>query len=201
MLFDCAGLTVEPNNILDELAQQAAIEALRNSSMVVFCIDISKSDLAEDIAVRMLIKQEALIAVATKSDLLSENVLVNRLAELNKLFAADFLVTSAETGTGIEQLKGVIDGRIIELTTGSARRNTSCELRATRHEVALTARHRQAVTEAIENTNEAVNELKAGSDEIAAMLLRAAYQAVSNIEQHIDEQILERIFSRFCIGK
>jgi tRNA U34 5-carboxymethylaminomethyl modifying GTPase MnmE/TrmE len=37
------------------------------------------------------------------------------------------------------------------------------------------------------------------------MTLRAAYQAVSGIESaaggHIDEQILQQIFSRFCIGK
>jgi len=34
------------------------------------------------------------------------------------------------------------------------------------------------------------------------MMLRAAYKTVSDIEQQpIDEQILERIFSRFCIGK
>ena len=40
-----------------------------------------------------------------------------------------------------------------------------------------------------------------GNDEIAAMMLRAAYQDLSNIEQNIDEKILENIFSRFCIGK
>jgi tRNA U34 5-carboxymethylaminomethyl modifying GTPase MnmE/TrmE len=39
------------------------------------------------------------------------------------------------------------------------------------------------------------------------MMLRAAYQVLSDIESVIgqagraDEQILERIFSRFCIGK
>jgi tRNA U34 5-carboxymethylaminomethyl modifying GTPase MnmE/TrmE len=67
---------------------------------------------------------------------------------------------------------------------------------------ALTARHTRAVTEAIENISESLNELKAGNDEVTAMMLRAAYQDISNIsQQHIDEQILERIFSRFCIGK
>ncbi|MHC4338430.1 MAG: GTPase, partial [Planctomycetota bacterium] len=36
VLFDCAGLMESPSNILDELAQQAAIEALQNSSVVIF---------------------------------------------------------------------------------------------------------------------------------------------------------------------
>jgi len=47
--------------------------------------------------------------------------------------------------------------------------------------------------------------LKAGNDEVAAMMLRTAYNALSDIEQPrragVDEQILDRIFSRFCIGK
>ena len=69
------------------------------------------------------------------------------------------------------------------------------------------ARHRQAVTESIENISEAIIELKAGSDEVAAMILRAAHQRLCDIETAIgaaeraDEQILEKIFSRFCIGK
>jgi hypothetical protein len=52
---------------------------------------------------------------------------------------------------------------------------------------------------------QAVDELKAGNDEVAAMMLRTAYNALSDIEQPrragVDEQILDRIFSRFCIGK
>jgi len=203
VLFDCAGLTAEPNDILDELAQQAAIEALRNSSVVVFCIDISKPDWSEDTAIRKLTEPKALIPVATKSDLLSEDMLAGRLAELAEFFSADFILTSANEGTGIEQLKDIIDQKIIELAVGSTKRNTRYEIRDTKYGVALTARHRQAVTEAIENDGESINELKAGNHEVTAMMLRAAYQAISDIESagRIDDEILERIFSRFCVGE
>ena len=216
VLFDCAGLTLKPDNILDELAQQAAIEALRRASVVVFCVDISKkspAEWAEDISIRKLIEPgpdtPGLIPVATKSDLLSKDILATRLSELNELFDADFLTTSVKTGTGIKHLKDIIDCRIIEPALGSMtrdpsdeRRVTSDEIRDTRYEIALTARHRRAITEAIENVAESVNELKADNDEVAAMMMRAAYQELSNIErQHIDERILENIFSHFCIGK
>ena len=34
------------------------------------------------------------------------------------------------------------------------------------------------------------------------MMIRSACQAIAQIEhQSIDEQVLDRIFSRFCIGK
>jgi tRNA modification GTPase len=199
VIFDCAGLTTEPENILDELAHQAAVEALEKASAVAFCVDISKTDFSEDVAIRKFIKDEArVIPVATKLDLLSEDTLAERLAELNKLFAAEFLPTSAVTGSGLEQLRDTIDKKLIELALDGGR-DGHAEIVSG---IALITRHRQAVTEAINNISESIKEIKVGNDEVAAMLSRAAYQNLSDIQQQsIDEQILEGIFSRFCIGK
>jgi tRNA modification GTPase len=207
VLFDCAGLMRQPEDVLDELAQQAAVEALRNSAAVVFCIDISKSDFSEDISIRKLIEPQILIPVATKCDLLPEGMLSGRLAKLNELFGVELLVISSQTGQGLVVLREKIDGKILMLERGfSASKTAGTPLsESVQSSVALTARHKQAVTEAIENVDESIVELKAGNDEIAAMMLRSAYQSVSGIEStaagHIDEQILEQIFSRFCIGK
>ena len=207
ILFDCAGLVRLPEDVLDELAQQAAIEALRNSAVVVFCVDISKADWSEDISIRELIEPKTLIVIATKCDLVSRPILSNRLAELNELFGIELLVTSAETGDGLELLRATIDRKIIELELGfeTAKSGVTPLFESTQSSVALTARHKQAVTEAIENVSESISELRAGNDEVTALMLRAAYQAISGIESatggHVDEQILEQIFSRFCIGK
>jgi tRNA modification GTPase len=194
VLFDCAGLLTETEDVLDELAQQAAIEALRNSNVVIFCADISKNNWNEDIAILELIEPKILVPVATKCDLIPEQSLPEYLAALNKAFNTDFLPTSVKTNVGIELLRQKIDSKLTEKfevpQTGS---------------VALTARHRKAITEAIEQINESTKELNAGNDEVVVMMLRAVYQALSDIEQpgtaHIDEQILGQIFSRFCIGK
>jgi tRNA modification GTPase len=194
VLFDCAGLLTVVDYILDELAQQAAIEALKNSNVVIFCADISKNSWNEDIAILGLIEPKILVPVATKCDLLSEQILSQSLVALNKSFITDFLPTSVKTGVGIDLLRQTIDGKLTEKfevpQTGG---------------IALTARHKKAITEAIEQINESIKELNAGNDEVVVMMLRAAYQAVSDIEQpgiaHIEEQILGQIFSRFCIGK
>lgn len=206
VIFDCAGLIKELDNILDELAHQAAVDALEKASVVAFCVDISKTDWAEDVAIRKLIKDGAqgtehgarVIPIATKSDLLSKDMLAERLAELNKLFAAEFLPTSAVMGVGLEQLRNTIDKKLIELALGGGRDGRPEIVSG----IALTTRHRQAVTEAIKNISESVKEINAINDEVAAMLMRAAYQSLSDIQQQpLDEQILEGIFSRFCIGK
>jgi tRNA modification GTPase len=165
--------------------------------LVVFCVDITEPDWAEDIAIRQLIKQSNLMAVATKTDFLSEDVITERLSKLKTLFGCDFVPVSAHSGSGIDNLKTQIAERIIAATSGQ----NKCAS-ADKYGIALTTRHRQAINNAIHDIVQAKKEIKAGSEELAAMMLRTAYNQLSNIEQHnIDEQILDRIFSRFCIGK
>ena len=189
------------------MAQQAAIEAMRNSAVVVFCVDISKGDWSEDISILKLIEPKALIPVATKCDMVSEKVLSDHLAELKEIFGIELIATSSVTGAGLELLRNTIDRKTIELEPGFATDESVASRlsESSQSSVALIARHKQAVTEAIENVGESISELRAVNDEVAAMMLRAAYQAISGIESatggHVDEQILEQIFSHFCIGK
>jgi tRNA modification GTPase len=194
VLFDCAGLLIHPEDILDELAQKTAIEALRNSAVVIFCADITKTEWSEDTAIRKLIEPKILVPIATKCDLIADQLLPGHIAAINKSFNDDFLPTSSWTDRGIELLRQTIDAKLTEKFEVPQPAS-----------IALTARHRKAVTDAIRLMSESVDELNDGNDEVAALTLRAAYQTVSNIEQpgaaHIDEQILGQIFSRFCIGK
>ncbi len=190
VLFDCAGLVADLQDKIDLLAQQAAVEALNSADVVIFCVDITKEDITEDIAIRQLIKSETALAVATKADLLSETGLEKQTESLEKSFATKFLPVSSVSGFGIDNLSASIDlqiaGRDSERAAG----------------VALTARHKQSVTEAIENLDQAVEELEKDNNEVAAMLLRAAFQSLATLErEHIDEKILDNIFGQFCIGK
>ena len=58
------------------------------------------------------------------------------------------------------------------------------------------------MTEAIESVRQAIAEVNRGNEEVAVMMIRNACQSISQIEhQAIDEQVLDRIFSHFCIGK
>jgi len=194
--FDCAGLVLQPENVLDELTQQAAVEALHNSIAIIYCVDVSKTNWQEDISIYDFVKPEALIPVATKSDLLSENLLTEKITDLNRLFGADFIAVSAKSGAGIELLRDRIAAGITQAVYGSA------NLPQSHDRIAITARHRQAVTEAVGNIDNSVGRLQKGSDEVAAMMLRTAYQTLSGIRwQNMDERILEGIFEKFCIGK
>jgi tRNA modification GTPase len=207
VLFDCAGLIRAADNTLDELAQQAAIEALQGCFAVIFCVDSTKRDPAEDVIIRTLIQPKNVIHVATKSDLLTDHALKEKARELTKAFNADFLPVSARTGTGLEALLRSVEDLIMHNAYPALREPARNARRAAQNEsapasVGLTARHKQAIVEAMESVRQAVDEVKRGNDEIAATMIRAACQAISQIEQqHIGEQVLDRIFSRFCIGK
>ncbi len=185
VLFDCAGLLVSPENILDRLAQQTAIEALHHCQAILFCVDATKSDLDEDLAILTLIEPRTTVYLATKCDIPTH-------AEApGKSFGVEFLPTSAHTQEGLDELKR----RIEDILCGTP-------LQEGQDTVALTARHKQVVGEALETIGQAIEEIEQGSEETAAAMLRAAYEAMSDIEtQPVDEQVLDRIFGRFCVGK
>jgi len=194
-LFDCAGL-LSPDHqtgVLDTLAREAAIEALNGTQLVLLCVDSGKSDYAEDIAVKSCFRPRELIYVATKCDLLGAERLSQKTARLNKLFGARFIATSALAGEGLADLRRLIDHAVVK-----SRTNTT----EAADRIAITERHRLVVSEAMRNLADAAREVNAGNDEVAAMMLRAAYDQLGGIEREdVDEAVLERIFSHFCIGK
>jgi tRNA modification GTPase len=192
VLFDCAGLLGAPDNILDQLTQQAAIEALRHCDAVIFCVDAANPDWSEDLSVRTLIEPKTIIYVATKSDLLPSVASNGTVERLSRLFDAPFLAVSVKTGQGLDALRSRIFSSCV----------TRYAARDAHDEIALTTRHRQTVSEAVESVRQAGREIARGNEEVAAALIRTAYEALAGIgQQPLDEQILDRIFSRFCIGK
>lgn len=194
VLFDCAGLMPAPDEILDRLAQQAAIEALKRCQTVIFCVDATKPDISEDLSIRTLIAAPNVLHVATKADLPNPAQLAQSVDGLSESFRSDFLPISARTGQGL--------GRLQDLVVASLAARQGPAAIEGHNVTALTVRHKQAVGEAIATLDQAIGQIEQGADEVASAMIRSAYQALSDIErQPIDEQILDQIFSRFCIGK
>jgi tRNA modification GTPase len=180
---------------IDELAQQAAIEALQSCHTVLFCVDLTKDDWSEDLAARSLIRPKDVVYVATKSDLLPTDELPQRLDAMAKTFNSACLPVSAKLSRGLDSLLDAVEssllGRAVPVSSSEHAQGA-----------VLLARHKQAIEEAMDSIHEAAGQVRQGNDEVAVTMLRSAIEALSQIErQHIDEQVLDRIFSRFCIGK
>lgn len=193
VLFDCAGFLPPdvPAGLLDELAHQAASAALKNAALTLFCVDISQPDCQ---AAATVLRHTALggkvITVATKSDLVEAQTAQQRLAALREAGMPEPIVlTSAKTGQGLEILRQWIQTLLASAPAGEDR-------------LTLNQRHRRHLTQALEAITAAAAQLRAGHLELAALMLRCAHSALTGLEyENISEDILERIFSQFCIGK
>lgn len=125
-----------------------------------------------------------------------------RVAALNKIDAATpaaaidaagigAVAISAKTGAGLDSLLGAIAARLDLLPGGEG-------------EVAVSERHRRCLAEARGQLVEAVASLECGGDGLvpAASSLATAARALGEITGRVwSGDLLDSIFSRFCVGK
>ncbi len=102
------------------------------------------------------------------------------------------LGVSCTTGEGLEELKDAIKSLV-----------WSGEIRADMLQVMINSRHQDALRRAREATANTMNAFAAGHGlEIAAMELRLAVNAIGEVVgKTTTEDLLDSIFSQFCIGK
>lgn len=195
ILFDCAGLLDEQrqNTLINTLSHETSIAALNRAALVLFCVDAGKSDIEADVKMLRQITAETILYILTKTDTLEPERLEQRRAEAEAKFGHDFLLTSAVTGRGLRELKGRIRDELLKLRGGG---------REHQDRLTINQRHERKLTEAINLLAESADQIQSGAVEIAAMILRQAYEQLGGLEtEDISETILDSIFSQFCIGK
>ncbi len=194
VIFDCAGLIMSGRGIMDELAQQAAVDAIREAAVMVFCIETGKQDYREDVEALELVRGNfagPVICVLTKCDLAQGEGFDGVFEKLGE--AESTLCVSSKTGQGIKELKTMIDDLLGQLSFAGGEGSDA---------MAINRRHVEVVEQAVGNVRRAVEELRDNREEICAMFLRESYEVLGGIENEpVDEKMLGRIFSTFCIGK
>lgn len=111
------------------------------------------------------------------------------LGKADQITTEDFAV-SGKTGLGINRLIEKISAKLSELASGSG--------------VAIRERHRICMMSALTSLESARNEVSLGLErtEIAAQELRNAIRSIEILIGRVDvENLLDEIFSSFCIGK
>lgn len=195
VLFDCAGLLsqTQQDTTINRLSHEASMTALNKAAVVLFCIDAAKQNVDAELQMRRQITAQTVLYVITKIDTLSEEKKNTQREQLNKLFNAKFILTSAATGFGLDKLKQYIQTELLRHRAADAEYES-------RH--MINQRHERKLSEAVKFLSESADEIYVDSIEVAAMLLRQAYTALGGLEtEDISETILDDIFSRFCIGK
>ena len=187
-IMDTAGLR-HAQDVIEEEGVRRTRERLFQADLVIWVVDGSEALKKEDLDILSLVRARKTAIALNKNDLppgFPPESLRGKIPE------APLVSISALRDLGIETLKDEIRRMILAGKTESP------------GEVLLSnLRHKQAIEKARQALNQAQESLTAGlSAEFISVDLREAQAALGEIVgTHTSEDILERIFSQFCIGK
>ena len=197
-LMDTAGLR-DTEDVVESIGVDRARKRAAEAGLIIFVADCSQRDFSEDL--RMLNSMpgrpinepgKKIIVVANKTDLVKNG----NLEEIGKIFSGYPLVfVSALKEEGIPAL----EEKIHEEATGYY----SGFFEADQGELVTSERHRDALVRALEGMDRLKSTAEQGMPaEFIAADLRWSLNRLGEITGEVTtEDILERIFSEFCIGK
>jgi len=187
-IIDTAGIR-ESHDMAEKEGVKRSISAMEDADLVIAVIDGSSPLKDEDFDMLERVKNKNTIIVINKSDISSEdNTLVSRLSP----YAPRILRISAKRGDGLEELKETIFHSSVK------------NWKEQREGIIVTnLRHKIAIQAAYDSLNEGLNAIKTNKPlEIIAIEFRSSLDRLGEIVGAVTtDDILNRIFSDFCIGK
>jgi tRNA modification GTPase len=185
-LIDTAGLRQGGGKIERE-GQRLAKSLIERADLVVWMIDLSKRNWPALLVYDLKILNNVhILLLGNKIDLATPSGNSGQISDY------EIIGASCKTGAGLSRLHTQIVARIEksmpDLTSGL---------------VVTSARHRQKLKESIRHLRVARSKIESAvSPELVAYDLRTAIASLGEITGKVyTEQVLGRIFSRFCIGK
>ena len=167
-----------------ERARQAAAEA----DVLVIVIDGSRPGWSSEMSEIITWSSQTSLVLLNKSD--EGLVDDDKLHNAGHIFEENMLSVSAKDGSGLSEIEAWLADVIKNLN------RTSSSVILTR------VRHQQAVRQALEHLQASLELSVIDQTELVAEEFRSATLALSRILGHVDiEDVLDHIFSSFCIGK
>ena len=197
-LTDTAGIRQTQDKV-EQIGVHRAQQALDQADLILFVIDSSRKLSPEDasIAERITAKMEEgtkCILLMNKTDLSSETSEedVKDLFRSRNKECPPLLFCSLQTGEGMDELGAFVSGLF---HTGEI---------AEKNEIFLTnLRHKDAVKEALESICLVKESIESGmSEDFFSIDLMNAYRVLGTIlGEAVEDDLVEEIFSKFCMGK
>lgn len=187
-IIDTAGIR-ETNDFVEKIGVEKAISLIEDSDLVIALFDSSKELEEEDYKILELIKNKKSIVLLNKSDLSDLNMkTINYISNTNK----KVIKASMKTKKGIDELYRTIS----ELFNNN-------ELNSDNEIVITNIRHKNLIHRAINNLNEAENSIKNDMPiDVVAICIKEILESIGSITgDNVSEDIINKIFSKFCLGK
>ncbi|MEW6376563.1 MAG: tRNA uridine-5-carboxymethylaminomethyl(34) synthesis GTPase MnmE [Thermodesulfobacteriota bacterium] len=188
-LMDTAGLR-KAKDFIEQEGMRRAKERVVDSDFVLLMLDGSRPLDTDDMEIFEEVKRKKKVVILNKNDL----PLNISLEEVKRRFQEDPVVSiSCLRNEGIDDLKRAIYSSLIHR-----------DVRATpEHMILANVRHKTALSQAKDSLSNAVRGLEEGTSlEFIAFEIRSALEALGEvIGETTTEEVLNRIFEQFCIGK
>lgn len=183
VLIDTAGI-VQSKNLVESLGVERSRRAIAEADFVLLVVDASARLKASDKDIMALLADKEVLVVANKSDL-------PRRALLDDL-PWPVVSTSALTGEGIAEL----EERMVATALGGKVVTTDALL-------VSNPRHKACLERAQSYLEQALSSIQAQMpDDFVSIDLTAALNALGEVTgETVTEELLETIFSTFCVGK
>jgi len=185
--IDTAGIR-ESEDLVERMGIERSREALSRADLVLLMIDAGRELSAEDAQLMELCRGRSALLVLNKSD---KKQLVGE-DELKELWPGRIIRTSLTEGSGIAELEDAIEEFV---TAGSFAR--------TEDPLVSDSRHIDLLRRASEELTQACGEIEAGSAlDFIELNVRSAFELLGEITgETASDEIINEVFSRFCLGK
>ena len=186
-LIDTAGIRHNSTDLIELVGIEKSLEKMQQADVILYIFDINEMESAELIErVREFEKlNKQFVLAGNKADIATIDV-AEKFGASQKIFSI-----SAKNKMGIEQIKD----DLFDSTVG--------EIPVTENVVVTNARHFSA----LQQVNQSLTDIKQGLDsgratDLVALDIRRCLHFISEITGDIsNEDVLDFIFSKFCIGK
>jgi len=188
VLVDTAGIAATTHDPIERLGIERSRQALDQADLAVLVLDSSEPLTGADRAIAGLIGLKPAIVALNKTDLVRPGEERN----LASVLSAQAVSISALTGQGIDDLEQAI------VETALSGQVTASDV-----PVVSNPRHKERLSRALEHVRAAHTAARAGvTSDLVAIDLSAAVDALGQVTgQTASDDLLESIFSSFCIGK
>lgn len=187
-IIDTAGIR-DTDNVIEKIGVEKALKIAEDADLVIAIIDNSKELDNEDIKILDIIKSKNAIIVLNKID--KEDKKAENREEILKV-NKPVVKISAVTKEGIEDLYN----EIIKMFNIN-------KIEATNETVITNVRHKNQIDKAVKSIKEAINVAKERqTEDILAIYIKQTLEDLGEITgDNVSEDIINEIFSKFCLGK
>ncbi len=187
-LTDTAGIR-DTENPVEKIGIEKSRESFERADLVFFVIDSATGLSKEDYDIAADVKNKKVIVLLNKNDL---NPLICE-DEVAALFEnARIISTSMESGEGIEEVKKAVSDMVFE---GKVSQQNSVLITNVRHKNLL-----EAALKSIKDATKLADISE--SFDIIEIDIRNAYDSLGEITgESVSDDIINEVFSRFCLGK